>query len=63
MKLGELETDKNDRPLNPPNVVSVEVLWNPFDDIVLRNNLKQPEEASVTEASDLKQQKPIKPKK
>jgi peptidyl-prolyl cis-trans isomerase SDCCAG10 len=24
MKLGELETDKNDRPLNPPNVVSVE---------------------------------------
>jgi hypothetical protein len=25
MKLGELETDKNDRPLNPPNVVSVEV--------------------------------------
>jgi hypothetical protein len=34
------------------------VLWNPFDDIVLRNNLKQPEEAS-----DLKQQKPIKPKK
>jgi hypothetical protein len=39
------------------------VLWNPFDDIVPRNNLKQPEEASVTEASDLKQQKPIKPKK
>jgi hypothetical protein len=25
MKLGELETHKNDRPLNPPNVVSVEV--------------------------------------
>jgi hypothetical protein len=39
------------------------VLWNPFDDIVPRNNLKQPEEASVSEALDLKQQKLIKPKK
>jgi hypothetical protein len=39
------------------------VLWNPFDDIVPRNHLKQPEEASVSEALDLKQQKPIKPKK
>jgi hypothetical protein len=39
------------------------VLWNPFDDIVPRNNLKQPEEASVSEALDLKQQMPIKPTK
>jgi hypothetical protein len=39
------------------------VLWNPFDDTVPRNNLKQPEEGSVSEALDLKQQKPIKPKK
>lgn len=35
--LGEIETDKNDRPLeSPPKIISVEVLWNPFDDIVPR---------------------------
>ncbi|KAF8388783.1 hypothetical protein HHK36_025463 [Tetracentron sinense] len=37
LRLGEVETDKNDRPLDePPKMVSVEVLWNPFDDIVPR---------------------------
>ncbi|XP_077245334.1 cyclophilin-like peptidyl-prolyl cis-trans isomerase family protein [Tasmannia lanceolata] len=37
LRLGEVETDKNDQPLNPaPRIISVEVLWNPFDDIVPR---------------------------
>ncbi|XP_043721275.1 peptidyl-prolyl cis-trans isomerase CYP57 [Telopea speciosissima] len=37
LRLGDIETDKNDRPLDPPpKIVSVEVLWNPFDDIVPR---------------------------
>lgn len=37
LHLGEVETDKNDRPLDPlPKILSAEVLWNPFDDIVPR---------------------------
>ncbi|KAL4605166.1 hypothetical protein ACB092_09G009600, partial [Castanea dentata] len=35
-RLSEIETDKDDRPLEPPKILSVEVLWNPFDDIVPR---------------------------
>lgn len=27
MKIGELETDKEDRPVDPPQIVSVEVIW------------------------------------
>lgn len=35
--LAEVETDKSDRPLDPPpKIISVEVLWNPFEDIVPR---------------------------
>ncbi|XP_050219728.1 peptidyl-prolyl cis-trans isomerase CYP57 [Mercurialis annua] len=37
LALGDLETDKNDWPLDPPpKIKSVEVLWNPFEDIVPR---------------------------
>ncbi|KAL3500806.1 hypothetical protein ACH5RR_039899 [Cinchona calisaya] len=37
LRIGEVETDKDDRPLDsPPQVLSVEVLWNPFDDIIPR---------------------------
>ncbi|PON71720.1 Cyclophilin-type peptidyl-prolyl cis-trans isomerase [Parasponia andersonii] len=40
-RLGDVETDKNDRPLDPPpKILSVEVLWNPFDDIVPRELAK-----------------------
>ncbi|XP_062159362.1 peptidyl-prolyl cis-trans isomerase CYP57 [Alnus glutinosa] len=39
-RLGEIEADKNDRPLDPPKIISVEVLWNPFDDIVPRATQK-----------------------
>ncbi|XP_059454575.1 peptidyl-prolyl cis-trans isomerase CYP57 [Corylus avellana] len=35
-RLGEIEADKDDRPLDPPKINSVEVLWNPFDDILPR---------------------------
>lgn len=38
LPLGEVETDKNDRPLDPPpKIISVEVLWNPFDDVIPRS--------------------------
>ncbi|KXS14846.1 cyclophilin-like protein [Gonapodya prolifera JEL478] len=37
MKMGELEVDPHtDRPLYPPKVLSVDVLNNPFDDIIPR---------------------------
>ncbi|PWA89666.1 cyclophilin-like peptidyl-prolyl cis-trans isomerase family protein [Artemisia annua] len=37
LNLGEIETDKDDRPLDsPPKILSVEVLWNPFDDVFPR---------------------------
>ncbi|KAH6828482.1 Cyclophilin-like peptidyl-prolyl cis-trans isomerase family protein [Perilla frutescens var. hirtella] len=37
LHLGEVETDTTDRPLDPlPKILSVEVLWNPFEDIVPR---------------------------
>ncbi|KAH7437599.1 hypothetical protein KP509_05G079900 [Ceratopteris richardii] len=41
LKLGEAETGEDDRPLEPiPKILSVEVLWNPFDDIVPRQSQK-----------------------
>ncbi|KAI9911813.1 hypothetical protein PsorP6_009656 [Peronosclerospora sorghi] len=36
LSVGDLETDEQDRPINPPKLLSVEVLWNPFEDIVPR---------------------------
>lgn len=36
LSVGDLETDAQDRPTNPPKLLSVEVLWNPFEDIVPR---------------------------
>lgn len=41
LNLAEVETDKDDRPLDPPpRILSVEVLWNPFDDIIPRQTVK-----------------------
>ncbi|KAG6970897.1 hypothetical protein JG688_00004666 [Phytophthora aleatoria] len=36
LSVGDLETDAQDRPTNPPKLLSAEVLWNPFKDIVPR---------------------------
>ncbi|CAI5491685.1 unnamed protein product [Closterium sp. Naga37s-1] len=36
VRLGEVDTDENDRPFDPPSIISVEVIWNPFEDIVPR---------------------------
>lgn len=36
-RMGEVEVDSNDRPLDPIKIVSVEVLWNPFEDIIPRD--------------------------
>ncbi|KAJ4731494.1 Peptidyl-prolyl cis-trans isomerase CWC27 [Rhynchospora pubera] len=53
LRLGEVDTDKDDRPLVPPKILSVEVLWNPFDDIVPR---QKPQLPSKTD-TEVKQEK------
>lgn len=52
LTLGEVETDKDDRPLDPlPKIKSVEVLWNPFEDIVPRGPA-EPLSQSATESEN-----------
>nr|3BKP_A Chain A, Cyclophilin [Toxoplasma gondii] len=36
MKFNDLEVGKEDRPMTPPFIKSVDVLWNPFEDLVPR---------------------------
>eukprot|EP00026_Physarum_polycephalum_P007875 Phypoly_transcript_07945.p1 GENE.Phypoly_transcript_07945~~Phypoly_transcript_07945.p1 ORF type:complete len:483 (+),score=118.55 Phypoly_transcript_07945:83-1531(+) len=36
LRLNDYEVDENDRPLFPAKIISTEVLWNPFEDIVPR---------------------------
>jgi peptidyl-prolyl cis-trans isomerase SDCCAG10 len=31
--MNSIETDADDRPINPPKIISAEVIVNPFDDI------------------------------
>ncbi|KAJ4951983.1 hypothetical protein NE237_028815 [Protea cynaroides] len=57
LRLGDIETDKDDRPLDPPpKIVSVEVLWNPFDDIVTRQlpGKSLPDSTTDNESKDQK---------
>nr|GMD45916.1 peptidyl-prolyl cis-trans isomerase CYP57 [Ipomoea batatas] len=61
LSLGEVETEKDDRPLDPaPKILSVEVLWNPFDDIVPRVTTTR---ALASSADTDKKDKNQKPKK
>ncbi|WOL02997.1 peptidyl-prolyl cis-trans isomerase CYP57 [Canna indica] len=62
LSLAEFETDKDDKPVYPPpKILSVEVLWNPFDDIVPRQLQKknQSDVKIVAEGQDQKK-KPVK---
>lgn len=36
MRMNEVEVGDNDRPVDPIRIVKIEVLWNPFEDIVPR---------------------------
>ncbi|KAJ8773662.1 hypothetical protein K2173_005908 [Erythroxylum novogranatense] len=56
LTLGEVETDKDDRPLDPPpRIKSVEVLWNPFEDITPRTSLNLLSQSTTdTESKDSK---------
>ncbi|TMW65046.1 hypothetical protein Poli38472_009213 [Pythium oligandrum] len=62
LSVGELETDGRDRPLNPPKVLSAEVLWNPFDDIVPRDlkPRKAEEDAAARKKKERKATKDMK---
>ncbi|CAM9619133.1 unnamed protein product, partial [Scytosiphon promiscuus] len=45
LRMGDIDADKDDRPLDPPRLISVEVLLNPFDDIVPRGGVKSAHDA------------------
>ncbi|KAF3635696.1 Peptidyl-prolyl cis-trans isomerase CWC27 -like protein, partial [Capsicum annuum] len=55
--LGEVETDKDDRPVDPPpKILSVEVLWSPFEDVFPRAKPAKALPSGVTtEKKDAKQ--------
>ncbi len=42
-----VQTDDDLRPINPPMIHEVDVLWNPFEDIVPRNTREDREEAAA----------------
>jgi len=41
VRIGELDTDKEDKPYEPPEILSIEVVENPFDDIICREFSKK----------------------
>nr|GEY14918.1 peptidyl-prolyl cis-trans isomerase CYP57 [Tanacetum cinerariifolium] len=62
LNLGEIETDKDDRPLeSPPKILSIEVLWNPFDDVFPRAVPAKSLPSTIAEADNKDTKK--KPKK
>ncbi|XP_008809297.2 peptidyl-prolyl cis-trans isomerase CYP57 [Phoenix dactylifera] len=61
LRLGDVETDKDDRPLYPPpKILSVEVLWNPFDDIVPRKVPEKPQSWSKVDVEGQEKKKAVK---
>ncbi|KAL6615032.1 hypothetical protein ACP70R_037302 [Stipagrostis hirtigluma subsp. patula] len=59
LALADIETDKDDRPVYPQKILSVEVLWDPFEDIVPRQ-LKKPESATKADAEAKPKKKAVK---
>ncbi|KAI8146085.1 cyclophilin-like domain-containing protein [Fennellomyces sp. T-0311] len=49
LKMGEMQTDANERPLYPPRVKTTEVVLNPFDDIVPRISERERKHARALE--------------
>ncbi|XP_077792459.1 spliceosome-associated protein CWC27 homolog isoform X1 [Podarcis muralis] len=54
LRLTEVETDADERPLNPHKIKSTEVLFNPFDDIIPRTSKKLTNEKPAEEAKKAK---------
>lgn len=44
LAMEHLDTDSEDRPLNPPKIIASKVLINPFDDIIQRNIVEKTKE-------------------
>ncbi|CAK0747412.1 hypothetical protein CVIRNUC_001763 [Coccomyxa viridis] len=47
MRLNDQETDEDLRPINPPIIQEVDVLWNPFEDIEPRSTREDREHAAA----------------
>lgn len=47
LRMGECEVGENDRPIETIKILSCEVLWNPFDDIIPRTVLANSSEADA----------------
>jgi peptidyl-prolyl cis-trans isomerase SDCCAG10 len=63
LKLGELETDKEDRPIFDARIISCKVLSNPFDDIEPRSTKAEREVLKKKEELErLAKEKASKPK-
>jgi peptidyl-prolyl cis-trans isomerase SDCCAG10 len=60
LKMGELETDDNERPLYPPRIKTTEIILNPFDDIAPRISNR---ERLIAEAAAAQANEPTKRKK
>jgi peptidyl-prolyl cis-trans isomerase SDCCAG10 len=60
LKMGELETDDNERPLYPPRIKTTEIILNPFDDIAPRISNR---ERLIAEAAAAQANEPAKRKK
>eukprot|EP01038_Epipyxis_sp_PR26KG_P007310 gene7310-9958_t len=58
IRMGEVDVGENDRPIDTIKVFSLEVLWNPFEDIIPRdlslNKSKQNQDKPVNKADEIK---------
>ena len=52
LRMGECETDKDDRPIEPPRLLGVDVLDNPFDDIVPRTVARAAQQAAAAKRAE-----------
>ncbi len=59
LKLGEVEVGPNDRPVDLVKINSIEVLWNPFDDIVPRANIPRPTVVDSQPKKDKKKERKV----
>ncbi len=49
LKMGEVDTDDDDRPLYPITLQSVDILHNPFEDIVPRTTAQERKQKALEE--------------
>eukprot|EP01095_Lingulamoeba_sp_RSL-Kostka_P010632 TRINITY_DN3865_c0_g1_i2.p1 TRINITY_DN3865_c0_g1~~TRINITY_DN3865_c0_g1_i2.p1 ORF type:complete len:476 (+),score=173.83 TRINITY_DN3865_c0_g1_i2:186-1613(+) len=64
LKMNDYEVDSNNRPIEPPKILSVDVVWNPFDDIIPRENiLSKRKRETVSEVDQPKKKRRKKRKK